>query len=531
MIASKTPEDSLDAPHILLVDDEPSSLLYLKACLKQCGYRFTSAPNITEAKKFIEALGSSQFDALLTDYHMPGGNGTDLLTWLFKEDSTLAAAVITAQGEKNVIAETLRLGASDFLEKPVKPDLIQKVVSKLCHVTSRRRSLNESHQVLESLSQLRGILCRIKKIPDFPPPTTLFLPKHQLGGDFIEIFPSGEKKYTLLCADGSGHDLKAAYLSAYFQGLVRGILEDCSHLESAIKYFNLLLTQEWQSQHNDSSQIGFSLSALFAELDCENETLTIFNCGFPNPAIFYTSGQIEQSDETSQPLGWFDQIHLSKTTLNTADIQSIYFFTDGMFDFADMLEINLFSLAYRLLQEKEPLEQEKLTDAALDDILLLHFHIAPPSDSNFTPLFHDRIFQDSTPEIDQLQTDWERSVSYALNLETITSKNDPLAPALLSCRELVLNSLTHATCNKKCNFCDVTIAYQKISKLLRITVEDCGTGHNFHPDDFAKEKLVIDKNQPDTHLSLGLPLVAGLADTLEFEKNGAKTIVLFKLEI
>ena len=100
---------------VLVVEDDPVSLEYFRHSLGKSGFAVSAAESAQEAKRQLAADGFGAFDCVVTDYRMPGESGLDLLAWLQQEHSCLATIILTAEGEKRLITESLRAGAADFL--------------------------------------------------------------------------------------------------------------------------------------------------------------------------------------------------------------------------------------------------------------------------------------------------------------------------------------------------------------------------------------------------------------------------------
>src|SRR6185369_876592 len=81
-------------------------------------------------------------------------------------------------------------------------------------------------------------------------------PKHPAGGDLVNVFQLDQDRTLVLVADVSGHDLKAAFISAYFQGIVRGMVEKQTPICEVLDYFNRFLLQEWSSAQDPKAPSG-----------------------------------------------------------------------------------------------------------------------------------------------------------------------------------------------------------------------------------------------------------------------------------
>lgn len=101
---------------ILLVDDEPN---VVKSCAKMLELEGFSVKGVTSGTEAIESYHHDHFDLVLTDLKMPDTDGLEVLTAVRKHDPTAAVVIFTAYGTKESVVEALRLGAREFLEKPL----------------------------------------------------------------------------------------------------------------------------------------------------------------------------------------------------------------------------------------------------------------------------------------------------------------------------------------------------------------------------------------------------------------------------
>ncbi len=101
---------------ILIVDDEKGQREILNAILKREGYDTADVPGVREA---IELLDSREFDLILTDLKMQGLSGLDLLESVLAENSQQCVIMMTAHGTVDSAVEAMKMGAFDYLEKPL----------------------------------------------------------------------------------------------------------------------------------------------------------------------------------------------------------------------------------------------------------------------------------------------------------------------------------------------------------------------------------------------------------------------------
>jgi two-component system OmpR family response regulator len=113
----------MDAPHILVVEDEPDIASMLNACLELFGYRVTLARTGMEA---IVAAAQAAPQIVILDMKLPDMNGDDVCRHLRQDSRTVSTPVIflSAMTQRNDIARGLTAGAEDYLTKPIDLQLL-----------------------------------------------------------------------------------------------------------------------------------------------------------------------------------------------------------------------------------------------------------------------------------------------------------------------------------------------------------------------------------------------------------------------
>ena len=112
-------------PVVLVVDDEPDLLELVSLTLSRMSFRTRTAPDLAGARRLLKA---EQFDLCLTDMHLPDGDGLDLVDWIQENRPRLPVAVITAHGNVESAVRALKLGAFDFVSKPLDLGVLRKLV-------------------------------------------------------------------------------------------------------------------------------------------------------------------------------------------------------------------------------------------------------------------------------------------------------------------------------------------------------------------------------------------------------------------
>jgi two-component system response regulator AtoC len=131
---------------ILAVDDEPHMRRLLEISLRQAGYQALSAANGREA---LKTLKTEQVDLVVSDLHMPGMNGLDLLKEIRQDNEALPFIMVTAQGEINTAVKAMKLGASDYILRPFDLEVLEVAIEKTLDI----QRLQVENKFLKSTNQ------------------------------------------------------------------------------------------------------------------------------------------------------------------------------------------------------------------------------------------------------------------------------------------------------------------------------------------------------------------------------------------
>lgn len=132
-----------EAVRILLVDDDDQVRSALSRFLVKSGYDVTQADGGYSALERLR--GSGPYAAMLSDMRMPGMSGLELLPQAIAEDPDMAIIMLTAVGDPGSAIQCLRLGAADYLIKPVEVDELKHAL----HYALRKRELEIERRNME----------------------------------------------------------------------------------------------------------------------------------------------------------------------------------------------------------------------------------------------------------------------------------------------------------------------------------------------------------------------------------------------
>ena len=153
---------------IIIIDDEKEICESIKMILEYEGYTVDYSTNSPDG---IEKISNGQFSALLLDIQMPEMNGFEVIKKVKEINPVLSVIIISAHGSVENAIKATKLGAFDFIEKPVDRDKLLLSVRNAVDQTNLilenkeiKRSLSGSEKILGNSKPIRNILDLIEKV-------------------------------------------------------------------------------------------------------------------------------------------------------------------------------------------------------------------------------------------------------------------------------------------------------------------------------------------------------------------------------
>ena len=153
--------------HLLIVDDDANTLASLARAFRLAGHEATVCDN---AGRALELAKSQAFDMMLSDVVMPGKDGLTLLEELRGLGITLPVVMISGQANIEMAVRATRLGAIDFLEKPLSTEKLLLTVDnvlKLKRLEEENRQLRQrvgNHEIVRSGEAMRRVMAQVDQI-------------------------------------------------------------------------------------------------------------------------------------------------------------------------------------------------------------------------------------------------------------------------------------------------------------------------------------------------------------------------------
>lgn len=183
---------------ILIIDDEEHIRRMMRLTLEATGYEVGEAKDGAEG---IHVFGDgSQWDAVILDQRMPGMDGLETLRQLKQQNANTRIVMATAYASIELAVDAMKLGASDFVRKPMTPEVLRNAIaaalSKSTIAPAKTVSITEHKPLVQTIT-MNGFTILDDK------PTRSVDPAHRR---FIVLSPDGQKSEVLVEVDNEPID-------------------------------------------------------------------------------------------------------------------------------------------------------------------------------------------------------------------------------------------------------------------------------------------------------------------------------------
>jgi len=385
--------DQIEAT-LLVIDDEEPVRSTIVAYLEDSGYNVIEASNGEDGlKMFFE----HQPDLVLCDLRMPRMDGLVVLERVIAHSAEVPFIVVSGAGVMNDVVDALKLGASDYLFKPVndlavlehsvKRNLERSFLVKQNKIY-REDLETTNQQLITHLDRLQldmqaGRVVQQQLLPPKQlsvPPLKFehfMVPSMYLSGDFVDYFALTDDKFFFYIVDVSGHGASSAMVTILIKSIINRFIEKQLQLNE----FDIDLPSLIRTLNEEllKSNTGKHATVFVATLNSENNQLNYINAAhFPQPILF-NKGKVSMIPTQGLAIGLFDNAQYTQKSVELSDDFELTLFSDGLLEVIkdkslsekeDYL-LELIGKEHNTISELAQIfELEQVTDAP-DDITLL----------------------------------------------------------------------------------------------------------------------------------------------------------------
>lgn len=139
---------------IAVVDDDKNDLRLIDRTLVSAGFQTVAFPS---GLPLVQALGSTELHAAVIDVRLPDMSGLDIITEIARRKLLVPCVVASGQSDIAIAVKAMKLGAVDFIEKPVEPELLvvavkDAVTNRASGMSANCNSRGEAQALMEQMT-------------------------------------------------------------------------------------------------------------------------------------------------------------------------------------------------------------------------------------------------------------------------------------------------------------------------------------------------------------------------------------------
>ncbi|HCF1662095.1 TPA: SpoIIE family protein phosphatase [Pseudomonas aeruginosa] len=354
---------------LLIIDDDEVVRESLAAYLEDSNFKVLQALNGLQGLQIFE---SEQPDLVICDLRMPQIDGLELIRRIRQTASETPIIVLSGAGVMSDAVEALRLGAADYLIKPLE-DLavlehsVRRALDRAyLRVENQRyrdkleaanRELQASLNLLQE-DQNAGRQVQMNMLPVTPWSieglefSHRIIPSLYLSGDFVDYFRVDERRVAFYLADVSGHGASSAFVTVLLKFMTTRLLYE-SRRNGTLPEFKPSEVLAHINRGLINTKLGKHVTMLGGVIDLEKNCLTYSIGGHLPLPVLFVDGQASYLEGRGLPVGLFDDASYDDRVMELPPSFSLSLFSDGILDV----------LPGATLKEKEALLPEQVAAA------------------------------------------------------------------------------------------------------------------------------------------------------------------------
>ncbi|PAZ19996.1 fused response regulator/phosphatase [Pseudomonas aeruginosa] len=333
---------------LLIIDDDEVVRESLAAYLEDSNFKVLQALNGLQGLQIFE---SEQPDLVICDLRMPQIDGLELIRRIRQTASETPIIVLSGAGVMSDAVEALRLGAADYLIKPLE-DLavlehsVRRALDRAYLLVENQRyrdKLEAANRELQaSLNLLQedqnaGRQVQMNMLPVTPWSieglefSHRIIPSLYLSGDFVDYFRVDERRVAFYLADVSGHGASSAFVTVLLKFMTTRLLYE-SRRNGTLPEFKPSEVLAHINRGLINTKLGKHVTMLGGVIDLEKNSLTYSIGGHLPLPVLFVEGQASYLEGRGLPVGLFDDATYDDRVMELPPSFSLSLFSDGILD-------------------------------------------------------------------------------------------------------------------------------------------------------------------------------------------------------
>ncbi len=333
---------------LLIIDDDTVLRGRMASYLETAGFSVLQAQSGEEG---LRLAGETQPDLLVCDLYMPGLSGLELIRQLKAQGAGTPVILLSGSGSMSDVVESLRLGAVDYLQKPLDDlEVLRLSVRRALDEAVLRQENRRYRETLEatnrelqnSLSLLEedqnaGRQMQLSMLPETPWQTDdlqfahKIIPSLYLSGDFVDYFRLDQHRVAFYLADVSGHGASSAFVTVLLKFMTTRLLYE-SRRNGQLPVFKPSEVLGHINRGLINCKLGKHVTMLGGVIDQQTNQLTYSIGGHLPLPVLYTPGEARFLQGKGLPVGLFENAVHEDFVLDLPECFSLTLLSDGIFD-------------------------------------------------------------------------------------------------------------------------------------------------------------------------------------------------------
>lgn len=337
-----------DNATLLIIDDDDEVRASLAAYLEDSGFRVFQAGTGAQG---LSLFDDERPDLVVCDLRMPQMDGLELIRILNERQSDLPVIVVSGAGVMNDAVEALRLGAADYLIKPLE-DLavlehsVRRALDRYRLRAENQRYRNEleasNRDLQASLHLLQedqdaGRQVQLNMLPETPWEADGYRFEHQiipslyLSGDFVDYFRVDDRRIAFYLADVSGHGASSAFVTVLLKFMTTRLLYE-SRRHGPLPEFRPSEVLSHINRGLINCNLGKHVTMLGGVIDLERNCMHYSIGGHLPMPVLFGDGTARYLEGRGLPVGLFKEAVYDDHLLELPPTFSLTLLSDGILD-------------------------------------------------------------------------------------------------------------------------------------------------------------------------------------------------------
>ncbi|MEX6503356.1 two-component system response regulator RssB [Pseudomonas zhanjiangensis] len=333
---------------LLIIDDDEVVRASLATYLEDSGFSVLQAANGLEG---LEIFQREHPDLVVCDLRMPQVDGLELIRRINALEVDTPVIVVSGAGVMTDVVEALRLGAADYLIKPLEDlAVLEHSVRRALDRANLRRENQRYREELEAANrelqaslhlleedQNAGRQVQMNMLPVTPWQVDglrfahQIIPSLYLSGDFVDYFRVDERRVAFYLADVSGHGASSAFVTVLLKFMTTRLLYE-SRRGARLREFKPSEVLSHINRGLINCKLGKHVTMLGGVIDERSGKLTYSIGGHLPLPVLFSGGEARYLDGRGLPVGLFEEATYTDHVLELPESFSLTLLSDGILD-------------------------------------------------------------------------------------------------------------------------------------------------------------------------------------------------------